>query len=261
MAEQLPKIKRVEIAAIAYIIFIRKLYHDSMTEQQSKPHILVVDDDTRLRDLLQTFLRDHGFAVTVATHAKDARAKLALFRFDLIVLDVMMPGETGIEFAQALHKENTVSLPPILLLTAMSETEDRITGLQAGADDYLTKPFEPMELVLRIRAILRRTAAGEHRKMLVNFGEYQFDSSTGRLQRNGEILNLTSGETQLLKVLAEKAPEATSRAELAAALGMGDNERNVDVQITRLRKKIEADSSKPIYIKTVRGAGYTLHLD
>lgn len=231
-----------------------------MTDQQPKPHILVVDDDTRLRDLLQTFLRDHGFAVTVAIHAKDARAKLALFSFDLIVLDVMMPGETGIEFAQALHKTES-QLPPILLLTAMAETDDRIAGLKAGADDYLTKPFEPLELVLRIRAILKRTTAGEQRKLQVKFGEYQLDVATGRLQKNGEDINLTTAEAQLLKLLAEKSPEAVSRSELAALLGISNNERNVDVQITRLRKKIEADSGKPVFVKTVRGSGYTLYTD
>lgn len=230
-----------------------------MNDQQPKPHILVVDDDTRLRDLLQTFLRDHGFAVTVAVHARDARAKMALFSFDLMVLDVMMPGETGFEFSQALKNINPS--PPILLLTAMSETDNRIEGFNAGADDYLVKPFEPLELVLRIRAILRRTAQAEQRKAIVGFGEYQFDMGSGRLQKNGEIINLTSGELQLLKTLAEKSPEAVNRSDLARIMGTHDNERSVDVQITRLRKKIETDSSKPIYIRTVRGSGYILQLD
>lgn len=233
-----------------------------MTDQLPKPHILVVDDDTRLRELLQTFLREHNFAVTVAIHAKDARAKLALFRFDLIVLDVMMPGETGIEFANALRNTTDAPTPPpILLLTAMSEADNRIAGLQAGADDYLVKPFEPLELVLRIRAILRRTTFNEQRKAIVRFGEYQLDMGSGRLQKNGEDVNLTSGEAQLLRLLAEKSPEAVTRSELAKALGIGDNERNVDVQVTRLRKKIEEDSSRPVYIKTMRGSGYTLYTD
>lgn len=232
-----------------------------MSNQYSKPHILVVDDDTRLRSLLETFLRDQGFAITNAVNAKDAREKLALFQFDLVVLDVMMPGETGVELAHDLNRGNSVKPPPILLLTAMAETDDRIAGLESGADDYLTKPFEPRELVLRIQAILRRTNTASQQKPTVNFGEYQFDIYSGRLQKSGEVLFLTTAELQLLKALAEKSPEPVTRSELAKNLGIGDNERNVDVQITRLRKKIESDSSKPVYIKTVRGSGYTLSAD
>jgi two-component system phosphate regulon response regulator OmpR len=228
-----------------------------MNEVQSKPHILVVDDDTRLRDLLKTFLRDQGFAVTDAAHAQDARSKLALFKFDLMVLDVMMPGETGVEFARTLASNAL----PILLLTAMAEADDRVAGLEAGVDDYLVKPFEPRELVLRINAILRRTATQEQRQAQVNFGDYQFDLATGRLQKNGEPFVLTTGEGQLLRALAEKAGEPVTRSVLAQALGAGSSERNVDVQITRLRKKIEADNGKPLYIQTVRGAGYALYMD
>lgn len=222
-----------------------------------KPHILVVDDDTRLRELLMMFLHDQGFSVTMAVSAADARRKLALFRFDLMVLDVMMPGETGVKFAQSI-KGNA---PPVLLLTAMAETEDRIAGFEAGADDYLVKPFEPRELVLRIHAILRRTDKTSERKSVVMFGEYQFDVPQNRLQKNGANFTLTTGESQLLRTLAEKAGEAVTRTELAQALGAGSNERSVDVQITRLRKKIEADSSKPLYIQTVRGSGYVLYTD
>ncbi|HEU5047786.1 MAG TPA: response regulator [Rickettsiales bacterium] len=229
-----------------------------MNAPLEKPHILVVDDDTRLRELLQTYLRDQGFAVTVAVNAKDARAKLALFRFDLMVLDVMMPGETGVELAHSLKRE--VIIPPILLLTAMAETEDRITGLETGADDYLTKPFEPRELVLRIQAILRRTNITSA-KTFIQFGEFRFDLTNGNLQKNTETIFLTTSESQLLKTLAENSPEAVTRSDLAKSLGIGDNERNVDVQITRLRKKIEADSSRPVYIKTVRGSGYALSSD
>ena len=215
-----------------------------------KYHILVVDDDTRLRELLQQFLRDNGFSVTVAINAADARKKLALFKFDLIVLDVMMPEETGIEFAKSFEGST-----PILLLTAMAEPEDRITGLESGADDYLVKPFEPRELVLRINAILRRTASKTNAS--INFGEYSLIG--GILQKNGEVINLTSAELQLINALAEKSPNPVDREELAQILGTSANERNVDVQITRLRKKIELDSSKPIYIQTVRGAGYILY--
>ena len=222
----------------------------------SKPHILVVDDDTRLRELLLTFLRDQGFAVTPAHHAEDAKRKLALFRFDLMVLDVMMPGQTGVEFARTLG----AGAPPILLLTAMAETQDRVDGLEAGADDYLVKPFEPRELVLRIRAILRRTEIGRERKTVVIFGEYQFDTASGKLLKNGAAFTLTTGESQLLRALALKAGEPVQRTELAAALGSGANERSVDVQMSRLRKKIEPDG-KPLYIQTVRGAGYVLYVD
>jgi two-component system phosphate regulon response regulator OmpR len=226
----------------------------------AKPHILVVDDDTRLRELLQTYLREQAFAVTVAVNAKDARSKLSLFQFDLMVLDVMMPGETGIELAHSLMQAKDAS-PPILLLTAMAETEDKIAGFEAGIDDYLVKPFEPRELVLRIQAILRRVAINEKQKTYISFGDYRFDSAANYLQKNGAVINLTTAELQLLKALAEKSPEAVSRSELASILGIGDNERNVDVHITRLRKKIETDSSRPIYIRTVRGAGYLLYVD
>jgi two-component system phosphate regulon response regulator OmpR len=224
---------------------------------EAKPHILVVDDDTRLRELLMAFLREHGFAVTVAIHAEDARRKLALFRFDLMVLDVMMPGQTGVEFARALG----ASAPPILLLTAMGEAEDRIGGLEAGADDYLVKPFEPRELVLRIRAILRRTENARERRAAVNFGDYQFDLAQVRLMKSGAPLALTTGESQLLRALASKPGEPVARTELAAALGAGANERSVDVQMSRLRKKIEPDGGKPLYIQTVRGSGYVLYAD
>ena len=217
---------------------------------EDKHHILVVDDDTRLRELLQQFLRDNGFSVTVAINAADARKKLALFKFDLIVLDVMMPEETGIEFAKSFEGGT-----PILLLTAMAETEDKITGLEAGADDYLVKPFEPRELVLRINAILRRTV--QKTNSVINFGEYSL--SGGVLRKDDGIISLTSAELQLLTALAEKSPNPVEREELAQILGTSANERNVDVQITRLRKKIELDSSKPVYIQTVRGAGYILY--
>ncbi|MEI6730696.1 MAG: response regulator [Pseudomonadota bacterium] len=222
-----------------------------------KPHILVVDDDTRLRDLLKQFLRDNGFAVTDAINAQDAAAKLDLFVFDLMVLDVMMPGENGVDFAKRI----AANAPPILLLTAMSTSDDRIKGLQAGVDDYLVKPFEPQELVLRIQAILRRTQKTLPQKLVVNFGEYSFDIGKSRLQRGDEIIALTGIEQQLLTALASKAPQAVERSELAAILGNLSNERNVDVQITRLRKKLEPDNNKPSYIQTLRGSGYALYID
>jgi two-component system, OmpR family, phosphate regulon response regulator OmpR len=229
-------------------------------KMEIKYHILVVDDDTRLRELLQNFLMDNGFSVTTAMHANDAMNKIALFQFDLIVLDVMMPYKNGLEFALELKASNS-STPPILLLTAMSETEDRINGLVAGADDYLVKPFEPRELVLRIKAILRRTGNNIENKNQVQFGDYVFDINLLRLQKNGELVSLTTGEGILLKALTEKSPEAVSRSELALIMGIADNERSIDVQITRLRKKIEPDNSRPLYIQTMRGAGYAIYTD
>lgn len=220
-----------------------------------KPHILVVDDDARLRDLLRQFLREQNFAVTLAADARDAAQKMQMFIFDLIVLDVMMPGITGIEFAHSLPAD----APPVLLLTAMAETEDRIAGLEAGADDYLAKPFDPRELVLRIQSILRRTAQPEKKKLVIAFGDFRFEVEQGRLTRNDEMLALTTGEAQLLKALAEHAGHTVSRTQLAEALGTEANERSVDVQITRLRKKLETDSSRPRFIQTVRGAGYMLY--
>lgn len=226
-----------------------------MTE--AKPHILVVDDDVRLRDLLKSFLQEQQYAVTTACDAADASRKMGLFIFDLIVLDVMMPGMTGIEFAQTLPDD----APPVLLLTAMAETEDRIRGLEAGADDYLAKPFDPRELVLRIQSILRRTQLPNRMAERIHFGDFRYDLTQGRLMRNGELVALTTGEGQLLRALAENAGQAVTRAALAQILGSGANERSVDVQITRLRKKLEADSSRPLFIQTVRGSGYMLFVD
>lgn len=228
-----------------------------MTMTEPKPHILVVDDDARLRDLLKTFLQEQSLSVTAASDAVDAARKMQLFIFDLIVLDVMMPGMTGIEFAGTLPDD----APPILLLTAMAETQDRIAGLEAGADDYLAKPFDPRELVLRIQSILRRTRTAEKQQERIHFGEYRYDSIQARLTRNGELVALTTGEGQLLKALVDNAGQAVTRAALAQILGSGANERSVDVQITRLRKKIEDDSSRPLFIQTVRGSGYMLYAD
>ena len=232
-----------------------------MTE--ATPHILVVDDDTRLRELLKKYLRDHGFTVSTAQDAQDARAKLEFVEFDGMVLDIMMPGESGLSFAQHLRKEERQL--PILMLTAMGEAEHRIQGLEMGVDDYLAKPFEPRELVLRLQAILRRTAApamGATAQQTVQFGPFECDLKSGKLTQDGEPVYLTTSETQLLKMLAEKAGQPISREELARAVisGEGDNanDRSVDVQINRLRKKIESQPSRPVYIQTVRGAGYAL---
>lgn len=221
-------------------------------------HILVVDDDLRLRRLLAEYLGNQGWVVTMAKDAQDAKAKLAIFIFDLLVLDVMMPVQTGTDLAQELRSAGVAT--PILMLTAMGEAEDRISGLEAGADDYLVKPFEPRELVLRIQNILRRgrTAPSDKHKK-ISFGTFTFLPEEGRLLQEGNPVHLTSAEQTLLGCLARRLGEAVSRSELAAALpGETENERSIDVQITRLRKKIEAEPSRPLYIQTVRGAGYIL---
>ncbi len=224
-----------------------------MAEQ--KPHILVIDDDDRLRSLLSKYLGEQGFTVTAAESAADARKKLSAFIFDLLILDVMMPDETGLEFLSSLHDKKI----PTLMLSAMGEAEDRIKGLELGAEDYLSKPFEPKELVLRIRAILRRVSAQEEKLQTVQFGEYIFDLSNSQLKQKGEIVYLTSSEAALLKALAQNTGTALSREELARLIGGGGNERSIDVQMLRLRKKIEENDSKPLYIQTIRGAGYVLY--
>jgi two-component system phosphate regulon response regulator OmpR len=224
----------------------------------SEPHLLVVDDDARLRELLRRYLSDNGFRVTTAKDAADGRAKLAAFAFDLIVLDVMMPGESGLDLTLALHREKRV---PVLLLTAMAEPEDRVNGLEHGADDYLSKPFEPRELVLRIRNVLHRRPADDGVCPEVRFGGCRFDLARGELYRGGDQVHLTAAEAALLAALAQKAPQAVSREELALSAQFSGNARNVDVQMTRLRRKIERDPRFPRYLQTVRGTGYALKPD
>jgi len=227
-----------------------------------EPHLLVVDDDARLRALLRRYLSDNGFRVTLATDATEARASLASFAFDLIVLDVMMPGETGLEMTRSLRGETQPKRVPILLLTAMGEPEDRINGLEQGADDYLAKPFEPRELVLRIRNILeRRGATGnamDEAPGSVRFGAFRFDLGRAELFRGSESVHLTSAEAWLLAALASRAGEAVSREDLSQSAAFSGNIRNVDVQMTRLRRKIEPDPRYPRYLQTVRGTGYVL---
>ncbi len=224
------------------------------------PHILVVDDDRRLRELLRKYLSEQGFRVTVAGDAADARARLAGIAFDLIVLDIMMPGETGLELTAALRADSKV---PILLLTAMAEAEDRITGLEQGADDYLPKPFEPRELVLRIRTILRRVPQETVPKVQeIRFGEHSFDLDRQLLRRGAEEVRLTTAEADLLSALARSPGVPLSREELSRQAGIAaGNSRTVDVQMARLRRKIEPHSRFPRYLQTVRGRGYMLRQD
>jgi two-component system phosphate regulon response regulator OmpR len=221
------------------------------------PHILVVDDDTRLRALLHKYLTEQGFRITAAQDAADARAKLVSFDFDLIVLDIMMPGESGLELTRGLRETSQV---PVLLLTAMGEIEDRIAGLESGADDYLPKPFEPRELVLRINAILRRTQAPAPDGQIA-FGEYSFDLAREELRRGEEFVRLTAAEASLLKTLARQPGVPVSRETLSAENPMIGNTRAIDVQVTRLRRKIEENPRFPRHLQAVRGIGYVLIAD
>jgi len=240
----------------------------SLETQAEPPHILVVDDDKRLRELLRSYLTKQGFRVTMAADAADARRRLAGLAFDLIVLDIMMPGENGLALARALRQDGDV---PILLLTAMGEPADRIAGLEVGADDYLTKPFEPRELVLRIRTILRRVPAPEPppARREVRFGAFAFDADRRILRRGEQEIRLTASEAALLAALAASPGQVLTRDTLAQLVrpSQGDGadtdagSRMIDVQMTRLRRKIETDPRFPRHLQTVRGRGYMLQVD
>jgi two-component system, OmpR family, phosphate regulon response regulator OmpR len=223
-----------------------------------EPHLLVVDDDTRLRELLRRYLAENGFRITIAGDAAEARRQLASFAFDLVVLDVMLPGESGLDLTRDLHRERRL---PVLLLTAMAEPEDRVNGLEHGADDYLGKPFEPRELVLRIRNLLQRRPSTDAGRREVRFGGCRFDLARSELFRGSDPVHLTAAEAALLASLAERAGEAVPREELALSAQFSGNVRNVDVQMTRLRRKIERDPRFPRYLQTVRGTGYVLKPD
>lgn len=222
------------------------------------PHLLLVDDDDRIRELLKRYLSQAGARVSAAADAAGARKLLAGMDFDLLILDVMMPVEDGFSLAQSVRKTSRV---PIILLTARGMPEDRIRGLQIGADDYVPKPFEPAELTLRINAILRRSAASRgETPETVTFGPYAFNTSRGELVRDGAPVRLTEAEVALLRILAARPGDVVSREELAKRTGAG-LERSVDVQVTRLRRKVETDPRAPVYLQTVRGVGYRLAAD
>ena len=234
---------------------------DEPSAPEAAPHLLIVDDDSRLRSVLKRYLVKNGFLVTEAADARDARAKLKSLEFDLLILDVMMPGETGFELLTHLRKDNRV---PVLMLTAMSEPSDRINGLERGADDYLPKPFEPRELVLRLRNILARVpppATLVEPIAALRLGDCALDLKRGELTRQGALVHLTAGEQALLLALAHHVGEPVSREALSAYSQFNGNERTVDVQITRLRRKIERDQKYPRYLQTVRGTGYVLKPD
>ena len=234
-----------------------------MNEPQA--HLLVVDDDERIRGLLQKFLMRSGYLVTVARDAAQARRLLAGLEFDMVVLDVMMPGEDGIALTRDLRARLAV---PILLLTARGETSNRIEGFEAGADDYLVKPFEPKELLLRINAILRRVPqprAAEPAPKVLHLGTVRYDMDRGEMWRGTDLVRLTATEAALMRIFAAQPGQPIARERLVSDLGRGGEdgaqERAVDVQITRLRRKIEDDSRQPRYLQTVRGEGYMLQPD
>ncbi len=229
-----------------------------------RPHILVVDDDDRLRTLLQRYLSENGFVVITASSADEAKTAFGTFSFDLMVLDIMMPGESGLDLARFFrsHADLRARQTPILFLTARAEAEERIEGLEAGADDYLVKPFEPKELLLRLHAILRRAmvknGGGEP---LLRLGQWVYDPSRDELRNGEDVLRLTDMEAGLMRVLAAELGEVVSRESLAAQTKSEVNDRTIDVQVTRLRRKIEQDPKNPRYLVTVRGEGYMLMPD
>jgi two-component system phosphate regulon response regulator OmpR len=227
-------------------------------------HLLIVDDDERIRDLLKQFLIRHGFLVSAARDAEHARRLLEGLDFDLIVLDVMMPGEDGVSLTRWIRQDRDT---PVMLLTAKGETEDRIAGLEAGADDYLAKPFEPKELLLRINAILRRTpepATPPEMPTMLRLGPVRYDIERGELWRGNDAIRLTSTENQLMRIFATNVGKPVSRADVVSELGRDEaqaQDRAIDVQITRLRRKIEVNPKEPRYLQTVRGSGYVLMAD
>ncbi len=223
------------------------------TTEQGKAHLLVVDDDNRIRSLLKTYLSKYNYRITTAPNAVKVRRLFKTLTFDLVVLDIMMPGEDGISLTRFIHETSAI---PVLLLTARGEASERIDGLRAGADDYLSKPFEPEELLLRIAAILRRQHTHTHDGSMLNFGPWQFTPATGELTGPHGRVALTDNETRLLGALAKRPGEAFNR--LALARDSAVAERSVDVQMARLRRKIEENQRHPQFLQTVRGEGYRL---
>lgn len=222
------------------------------------PHVLVVDDDRRIRDLLSTYLGTHGYRVTRAANASEARKALASLSYDAMVLDVMMPGENGLSLAKGL-RDGGITVP-VLMLSALSDSKDRINGLSAGSDDYLVKPFEPEELLLRLQNLLRRSGPALSAPKAIRFGACSFSVESGELRKQGVTVHLTSRERDILRVLARGAGRTVSRADLAVQ-EMDDGARAIDVQITRIRQKIEDDPATPLYLQTVRGQGYCLQAE
>ena len=228
-------------------------------------HLLIVDDDRRIRELLRRYLVAEGYRVTTASSAAEATTAMKGFSFDLVVLDVMMPGEDGFSFATRVRADNgAIATVPILMLTAKTEFEERVLGFEIGVDDYLGKPFEPRELSLRIASILRRakTPIDPGVPPSVHFGPFVFDGERGELKRDGELVRLTEREREMLRILARKPGDTVSREDLSGPGAPGNaNERTIDVQVNRLRRKVELDPANPLFLQTVRGLGYRLLVD
>jgi two-component system, OmpR family, phosphate regulon response regulator OmpR len=226
-----------------------------VSQQDTARHLLVVDDDLRLRRLLQRYLTEHGYHTTTAADASEAKAALKNFAFDLMVLDVMLPGQDGVSLTAELRP---IADLPILLLTARSEVEDRVSGLAAGADDYLTKPFDPRELLLRIATILRRTQPPPAPGQSLRFGPFTFDPERQEVRHGERVIHLTDTELSLLRILAAQPGLAISRRELGERSRISGSDRAIDVQVARLRRKLEPDPRQPRYLLTRRGEGYVL---
>jgi two-component system phosphate regulon response regulator OmpR len=239
-----------------FFSFMKKIFYTAAM-MTNKPHILLVDDDERLRDLLCKFLVENGFFVSTAREANHARQLMQVFIFDLMILDVMMPEEDGLSLTKFIRSSPMrLKNTPLLLLTARGETEDRIMGLSHGADDYLSKPFDPRELLLRLQSILRRSQT--NRSSILLLGQVSFDEQLNRLERAGVPISLTTVESSLLKIFSRHRGKTLTREDLVCEYEGELNPRTVDVQITRLRKKIEDDPKVPRYLQTVRGKGYML---
>jgi len=221
-----------------------------------KAHILIVDDDDRIRELVKQYLNDYDYLVTTASSAEDAKEKIEVIKFDIIVLDIMMPGKSGLEFT--LENKNKINTP-IILLTAKGEPSERIEGLEIGADDYLAKPFEPKELILRIKNILEKTK-NKNQKRIINFGNIKIDINKQLIIKNGKELKINHTEKIILEKMINAPGEIFSREEIGKLINL-NKERSVDVIITRLRKKIEIDSKNPKYLQTMRGTGYVLWIE
>lgn len=263
MIVSLPLFRKAGISGLGLGFY--SAYDGGMTAQMvnmlgERPHVLVIDDDDRIRDLLARYLTEQDFLVATTANAEEARLALQSFTFDVLIVDVMMPGETGLDFTRGLRDGGNDL--PVLLLTALGETDDRINGLESGADDYLPKPFEPRELVLRLQAILRRRPKTRTAPKPVRIGRWVYDPNENTLNDGDETQRLTTAEVTLLKALILKAGQVISREDLARMCAMDDSgERTIDVQITRLRRKIEEDTRTPRYLQTVRGKGYLLRVE
>ena len=218
-------------------------------------HILVIDDDTRLRSLLGRFLDENGFQVSLAKDTAEAKKMMQELSFDLLIVDVMLPNENGVDFTAALRKSSKI---PVIMLTARGEFDDRIKGLEAGADDYLQKPFEPKELLLRINNILKRMSVTQDPENICRFGEFTFNLAESRLKKGEEFIHVTDSEAKILNILCKEKGNSVSREKLSALCG-GIDDRSIDVQITRLRKKIEQNPKQPHYLQTVRNHGYVIY--